>query len=125
LTKILAHPLSFLSKAHQSPAIRRYKPNKWSLNHDVKTTNPNDRILGGENVDIANHPHQLSLQWLGFHICGAIIISQRWALSAAHCFLDNDLPSDVTDNDNSGVFFVGIMCIFSFSVSHACWQFPT
>jgi secreted trypsin-like serine protease len=65
------------------------------VNHDVKTALPNDRVVGGEDADIANHPYQLSLQWFGFHICGASIISARWAASAAHCFLDDDLPSDV------------------------------
>nr|XP_022911341.1 trypsin-7-like [Onthophagus taurus] len=43
------------------------------------------RIIGGESVDIKNYPYQLSLQYLGSHICGASIISAKWAVTAAHC----------------------------------------
>jgi trypsin len=73
--------------------VRRYKPNKWNL------TPPRvhkDRIVGGWDANIEDHPYQLSLQWQGFHICGGSIISATWSMSAAHCFLDDDLPSDVS-----------------------------
>ncbi|XP_017773898.1 PREDICTED: trypsin-2-like [Nicrophorus vespilloides] len=43
------------------------------------------RIVGGESVDIEDFPHQLSLQYYGSHICGASIISGKFALTAAHC----------------------------------------
>nr|XP_029718341.1 trypsin alpha-3-like [Aedes albopictus]XP_029718346.1 trypsin alpha-3-like [Aedes albopictus] len=43
------------------------------------------RIVGGNEVSIANFPYQLSLRHNGNHICGASVISSTWALSAAHC----------------------------------------
>ncbi|XP_055545688.1 trypsin 3A1-like [Wyeomyia smithii] len=43
------------------------------------------RIVGGVDVDIENYPYQLSLQRGGSHSCGASVISDHWALSAAHC----------------------------------------
>ncbi|XP_076298253.1 trypsin-2-like [Lasioglossum baleicum] len=43
-----------------------------------------NRIVGGAPVDIQKHPYQLSLQTSG-HICGASIISSKWAVTAAHC----------------------------------------
>nr|XP_033333561.1 trypsin alpha-3-like isoform X2 [Megalopta genalis] len=45
---------------------------------------PDSRIVGGVAVDISQHPHQLSFQTTG-HICGASIISSKWAVTAAHC----------------------------------------
>ncbi|XP_049779307.1 trypsin delta-like [Schistocerca cancellata] len=49
------------------------------------------RIVGGEAVDISQYPWQLSLQWLGSHLCGSSIISSTWVLTAAHCLEDSTL----------------------------------
>ncbi|XP_017769482.1 PREDICTED: trypsin-7-like [Nicrophorus vespilloides] len=43
------------------------------------------RIIGGESYDIEDVPYQLSLEYLGSHICGASILSKSFAITAAHC----------------------------------------
>ncbi|XP_048512177.1 trypsin-2-like [Athalia rosae] len=43
------------------------------------------RIVGGADVGIQDHPYQLSFQQYKQHICGASIISPKWAITAGHC----------------------------------------
>ncbi|XP_026285986.1 trypsin-1-like isoform X2 [Frankliniella occidentalis] len=44
-----------------------------------------ERIVGGTNADIKDFAHQLSLEVMFMHSCGASVISETFALTAAHC----------------------------------------
>ncbi|KAM8961843.1 serine protease ami-like [Pelodytes ibericus] len=44
---------------------------------------PRGRILGGK--DSSGRPYMVSLQIDGAHLCGGLLFSEEWILSAAHC----------------------------------------
>lgn len=43
------------------------------------------RIVGGEPTFIEDHPFQASLLYYLSHRCGAVIISEDYLVTAAHC----------------------------------------
>ncbi|XP_055852077.1 trypsin-1-like [Episyrphus balteatus] len=43
------------------------------------------RIVGGEEIDISEAPHQISLQRYSSHSCGGSLIKKNIVLTAAHC----------------------------------------
>ncbi|XP_075219544.1 serine protease notopleural [Lycorma delicatula] len=59
---------------------------------------PQSRIVGGEKASFGSWPWQISLrQWRTstyLHKCGAALLSENWAITAAHC-VENVPPSDL------------------------------
>tara|TARA_B100000767_G_scaffold190518_1_gene177814 strand:- start:21661 stop:22548 length:888 start_codon:yes stop_codon:yes gene_type:complete len=70
----------------------------YLLSSLVFSQTPVPHIIHGIDTDISEYASSVSMQTLGQHFCGAILISEYYALSAAHCFDTLDF---------SGVVMVG------------------
>ncbi|XP_069764109.1 transmembrane protease serine 6 isoform X2 [Narcine bancroftii] len=61
-------------------------------NCDCGLQTTKSRIVGGTDSMEGEWPWQVSLQIQGHHICGGILLNERWVLSAAHCFPSSHMP---------------------------------
>lgn len=60
------------------------------------------RIVGGTDAKVGGAPYQCSMQLRKSHFCGCSIVSDKWAVTAAHCVIGQkpgDLEIVVGTND--------------------------
>ncbi|KAL4711633.1 hypothetical protein ACJJTC_011341 [Scirpophaga incertulas] len=51
----------------------------------VLSDSPNNRIVGGQEADIIDYPHQVSFIVNNSYFCGGFIVSEYYILTAGHC----------------------------------------
>ncbi|KAF2901182.1 hypothetical protein ILUMI_05000 [Ignelater luminosus] len=56
-----------------------------ALTNGSQVAPPNDKIVGGKDAEIEDHPYQLSFRFNDRHECGASLIRPNVAVTAAHC----------------------------------------
>lgn len=57
----------------------------WAAPFDFGVPVLDGRIVGGESASIEDYPYQASLRRYSTQICGAVVISEDYVLTAAHC----------------------------------------
>ncbi|TKS72980.1 Ovochymase-2 [Collichthys lucidus] len=59
---------------------------KCGVPHTWSPMVPSLRVVGGAEASYGSHPWLVSLQNRGSHFCGGAILTDRWIMTAAHCF---------------------------------------
>ncbi|XP_034232890.1 trypsin-1-like [Thrips palmi] len=65
------------------------------------------RIVGGEDAQIKDYPHQVAWLYNNALHCGASIISYEWLISAAHCFPNGNATEGSSFRAGSSVAVTG------------------
>ena len=81
---LLCVALAIQAKTRQGPLPVKFWNNVKNL---PKVDEPEDRIVGGHDVDISERPFQVVFQWYGSLICGGAWIGGNKVLTAAHCMV--------------------------------------
>merc|ERR1712018_427790 len=79
---LLCVALAIQAKTRQGPLPVKFWNNVKNL---PKVEEPEDRIVGGHDVDISERPFQVVFQCYGDLICGGAWIGGNKVLTAAHC----------------------------------------
>eukprot|EP00091_Calanus_sinicus_P006943 TRINITY_DN17774_c0_g1_i1.p1 TRINITY_DN17774_c0_g1~~TRINITY_DN17774_c0_g1_i1.p1 ORF type:complete len:140 (+),score=19.74 TRINITY_DN17774_c0_g1_i1:255-674(+) len=53
----------------------------------------NSRIVGGEETEVNEYPWQVLIFSDKGYYCGGSLISNLWILTAAHCIIDEEIPT--------------------------------
>ncbi|XP_051577798.1 transmembrane protease serine 6-like [Myxocyprinus asiaticus] len=81
---------------------------KYPVNHTVNVSSENlidcsaavndtsrgMRIIGGTEAVKDQWGWQTSLHWQGKHVCGGAIVTSRWVITAAHCFVQYNMMTE-------------------------------
>ncbi|ALC46504.1 CG6041 [Drosophila busckii] len=97
------------------------------------TPSTHAKVVGGYDIEIEQAPYQLSVRLrladennvilASGHLCGGTLISQRLAVSAAHCFAVNDTSAPLTYKEGKRfVVVAGITSLFSDEESAAVYR---
>jgi secreted trypsin-like serine protease len=94
----------------------------------VRTLSVDGRVIGGEPAPEAAYPWIVSLGVAGKpfskgHFCGGTLLSDRWVVTAAHCFLNIDTPQQLQIKYGTNVLSSGgqVLAAQSFVV-HPDWN---
>ncbi|KAM6432386.1 suppressor of tumorigenicity 14 protein isoform 1-T1 [Liasis olivaceus] len=67
------------------------KSDEENCNCGIRAYSKQSRIVGGQASDVGEWPWQISLHVKNEgHVCGASLISDKWLVTAAHCFLEKN-----------------------------------
>jgi trypsin len=66
---------------------------EFSFEQELFDQSMDDKIIGGQQTTIQQHPYQVSLRARNRHICGGSVLTPTRALTAAHCLQANAQPA--------------------------------